>query len=176
MRYPQLYDQLVLQSPPEGFEPHQYSRTFIVKATQEQVWIWLNTPETFTKGQVWPYRVEFVSPDPVHIPADFSQGVLNVHHGPLMSFAGVLTDIQPDTYRDIRYFYGSYFLSMRWIRPTRLQFWLEGKGAQTEVKVQIDSFAKPFIAGFWTWAQGLFWGQFGRLSRKAAKVSIGHEQ
>ncbi|MEO1384853.1 MAG: hypothetical protein AAFV78_16650, partial [Bacteroidota bacterium] len=95
-----------------GFVAHTYRFEAMLPYSRTRVWTWLNTPETFTKGQPWPYRVEFTSGDPV-IPADFSEGVMNVHHGPFLNFAGVLTEIRPPEYRDLPYnsgLIGLYFL------------------------------------------------------------------
>lgn len=75
--------------------------------------------------------------------AGFSEGVLNAHHGPLLNFPGVLTEIQDEKYRDLHYYYGSYALSLRWIRPTRLQFWVEDMlDGGCKVIGQVDSFVK----------------------------------
>ncbi|MDP8973738.1 MAG: hypothetical protein M3N45_11355 [Actinomycetota bacterium] len=68
---------------PSGFVPHAYRRSFVVPFGVERVWGWLNDPATFTEGQVWPFRVEFVD-------GGFELGVLNVHHGPFLNVAGVI--------------------------------------------------------------------------------------
>lgn len=152
-----------------GFVAHTYRFEAMLPYSRTQVWTWLNTPETFTKGQPWPYRVEFTSGDPV-IPADFSEGVMNVHHGPFLNFAGVLTEIRPPEYRDLHYYYGSFAITQRWIRPNRLQFWVEEiQPNQTRIIGQVDSYVKPWISGIWTRAQGLFWGQFKGLARRGVK-------
>ncbi|MFK7923206.1 MAG: hypothetical protein AB8H47_14680 [Bacteroidia bacterium] len=149
-----------LNAQPTGFITHTHRFEVVSKRSRREIWDWLNTPETFTKNQVWPYKVEFVAPEGEDT-ADFSEGVLNAHHGPLINFSGVLTEIQDQRYRDLHYFYGSYALSLRWIRPTRLQFWVEDMPAGgCKVIGQIDSFVKPSFAGFWSFAQRFFWGQF----------------
>jgi hypothetical protein len=155
-----IASQFALTAQAPGFVPHTHRFTVRSAKSRAEIWSWLNTPETFTQNQVWPYRVEFVSPVE-NQEADFLEGVLNVHHGPLLNFAGVLTKIEPESYRDLQYYYGSYALSMRWIRPTRLQFWLEDDpDGGTILTGQIDSYVKPFMKGFWSFAQKLFWGQF----------------
>ena len=68
---------------PPGFVNHVYRKSFTTPHRISQVWTWLNDPATFTEGQVWPYRVEFVD-------GGFEPGVLNVHHGPLINFAGAI--------------------------------------------------------------------------------------
>ena len=144
-----------------------------VSAPHAATWAWLNRPETFTEGQVPPFRVEFVAADgrTDHL---FEEGVFNVHHGPLICFAGVLGRVEPPAYRDLAYCYGSYVISLRWIRPTRLQFWVEADGdATTRVRLQVDSMTRPWIAGAWSAAQRIFWSGFptwmGRGARGIAR-------
>jgi len=157
----------LLQVKPDGWKDHCHRFDIITAAPKEQVWTWLNTPETFTEGQIPPYRVEFVSPDPENIPAGFHEGVLNVHHGPLLNFAGVLNEIRDGEYRDLHYFYGSYAISLRFIRPTRLQFWVEElEPGITRVRGQVDSYVKPWMYRLWTWGQELFWTLFMHLLRR----------
>jgi hypothetical protein len=166
MDTPHLFQMPINVCPP-GWRTHRHQFTVGVAADHARVWHWLNTPETFTQGQLPPYRVEFVSPDPERIPADFSEGVFNIHHGPLLNFAGVLTEIRPGAYRDLQYFYGSYALSLRLIRPARLQFWVEEMmPGVTCVRGQVDSYVHPWMYRLWTWAQQAFWWQFGRLMQR----------
>ena len=68
---------------PSGFVTHAYRRSFAVPFEIGRVWGWLNDPATFSEGQVWPFRVEFVE-------GGFEPGVLNAHHGPLLNVAGVI--------------------------------------------------------------------------------------
>src|SRR5918998_6338175 len=108
---------------PDGFVEHAYQKTFSVAHPIGRAWAWLNDPATFVEGQVWPFRVEFVD-------GGFEPGILNVHHGPLLNVAGAIGEVRgPDAggpaYRDLEYFYGSYAISPRLARPTRLQFWAE---------------------------------------------------
>jgi hypothetical protein len=128
------------------------------------VWAWLNDPATFVEGQVWPFRVEFVG-------GGFEPGVLNVHHGPLMNFAGAIGEVRdPETgaaYRDLKYFYGSYAISPRLVRPTRLQFWAEASDGGTLVTLQVDSFARSFFMKPWDLAQRGFWSRFPRWMASA---------
>lgn len=125
----------------------------------DAVWRWLNDPATFTEGQIWPFRVEFVN-------GGFEPGVLNVHHGPFINFAGVIGEVRDPgkeavAYRDLKYFYGSYALSLRLARPTRLQFWAE-PASGTRVTLQLDSFIRePFVRP-WQLAQKIFWSRFPR--------------
>lgn len=124
---------------PEGFVGHAYQKTFFVDHPIERVWPWLNDPATFVDGQVWPFRVEFVN-------GGFEPGVLNVHHGPFLNAAGVVGEVRgpgdEPAYRELKYFYGSYALSPRLARPTRLQFWTEeGAGGPWSRSVSTPSSA-----------------------------------
>ena len=152
---------------PDGMVPHTHRFGFAVERPLADCWAWLNDPATFVDGQIWPYRVEFVSPDPA-VPPGFHVGVLNTHHGPGLNFAGVITAVEPMAYRDLRYFYGSYAISPRLIRPTRLQFWTEPESdaAGTAVMLQIDSLVHRRWAGRWTWLQDRFWRRFPKWMRK----------
>ena len=145
---------------PEGFASHAYRRAFQVPHEQRRVWNWLNDPATFTEGQVWPFRVEFVN-------GSFEPGVLNVHHGPLLNFAGAIGEVrEPDDdtagYRDLKYFYGSYAISPRLVRPTRLQFWVESSGEGTLLTLQVDSFVRQRFTRVWDFSQKVFWQRFPR--------------
>ena len=150
---------------PPWMQPHRHGFAFTLPRSLPDCWRWLNDPATFVDGQIWPYRVEFVSPDPA-VPPGFHVGVLNTHHGPGLNFAGVMTAVEPMAYRDLRYFYGSYAISPRLIRPTRLQFWTEAVAGdlagpdQTAVRLQIDSFVHRRWAGRWSWLQDRFWKRF----------------
>jgi hypothetical protein len=156
----------LVQPKPPKFQEHSYRFEFTVNQSRQDVWNWLNRPETFTDTQIPPFRVEFYSPSP-DIPNGFHEGVLNTHHGPLINFSGVLTSIQPPHYRDLQYYYGSYAISIRWIRPYRLQFWLEESDGSTTVVAQIDSYVKPWISGLWTTAQKVFWSRFPSWARRS---------
>ncbi len=156
-------ERLVPHDAPASFEEHTHTRTWIIPHPRQQVWGWLNDPATFTDSQVWPYRVEFVD-------GGFEPGVLNTHHGPFINFAGVIGEVREPAYRDLQYNYGSYALSFRWIRPTRLQFWLEPQGADaTELTMQLDSFIAPWIRGIWEFGQNLFWARFPKWADRAIR-------
>ncbi|AHY45973.1 Hypothetical Protein RradSPS_0690 [Rubrobacter radiotolerans] len=145
---------------PAGFVEYVYRKTFTVPFPSGQVWAWLNNPATFTEGQVWPFRVEFVG-------GGFEPGVLNVHHGPFMLFAGVIGEVREGEYRDLRYFYGSYALSPRFARPTRLQFWTRSVPEGTEVSLRVDSLVRRRFRGLWDAGQDLFWCRFPRWMASA---------
>ena len=146
---------------PSGFVTHAYRRSFAAPFEIGRVWGWLNDPATFSEGQVWPFRVEFVE-------GGFEPGVLNVHHGPLLNVAGVIGEVRdprPDipAYRDLKYFYGSYAISPRLVRPTRLQFWAgmtDFEDGGTLVTLRLDSLVRcPFVP-LWEHSQRLFWSRF----------------
>jgi hypothetical protein len=44
---------------PNGFQPHVFERTFRIARPRSLVWQLLNDPSTFTRGQLFPFRVEF---------------------------------------------------------------------------------------------------------------------
>lgn len=145
---------------PPNFVRHAYETSFKINSPKENVWTWLDTPETFIDGQIWPMRVEFLSSEPA-VAAGFEVGGLNVHHGPLMMFAGQMTEIRPGEYRSLHYFYGSYVLSMRLVRPVCLEFWVNSDDpASSTVRLRVSSYTHRRFAGSWTFLQKLFWKRF----------------
>lgn len=156
------------QAAPANFTAHVVRREYLVAKPKDVVWRWLMDPRTFTESQIFPWRVEFVSADPA-TPPGFHVGGLNVHHGPGMLFAGTMTEIRDGEYRDLQYFYGSHFVSMRLVRPTRLQFWVESTGdAQTKITLQLDSLVVRWFAPIWSLGNRFFWGSFGRWVSRSA--------
>lgn len=155
---------------PPGFVKHTYEKEFDVRADRDAAWSWLERPETFTEGQVWPYRVEFVSADP-NVEPGFVVGGLNIHHGPLLNLPGMLTEIREGEYRDLQYLYGSYVGSLRLIRPTRLEFWVDDLDLDhTRVRLRLSSFVHRRLARPWSWAQRIFWGRFPRWMQRELAV------
>lgn len=146
---------------PAQFVTHAYEHRITLPFRREDVWAWLNDPRTFTDNQVWPWRVEFVAPEPGG-PSGFAPGVLTTHHGPLLHLPGILGEIRAPEYRDLQYLYGSYVGSLRLLRPTRLQFWLAETEGGTIVRLRLDSYVRPALASLWRWGQQLFWDRFGR--------------
>ena len=134
-------------SPPPGFVHDVYDHTWVIDRPRPDVWAWLCDPATFTDGQIPPFRVEFLATTSGE--TGFAEGVYNAHVGPLMSFAGVLGEIESETYRDLQYFYGSYAVSHALFRPTRLQFWLDdGERPGTSVlRLQLDTFVRSRALG-----------------------------
>jgi len=149
---------------PEGFVLYPFRKSFVAPFGVEAVWRWLNDPATFVESQVWPFRVEFVD-------GGFEPGVLNVHHGPGLNAAGVIGEVRkpaPENggvgFRDLKYFYGSYAVSPRLFRPTRLRFWAEASpdGAGTLVTLRLDALVRGPFAGIWGFSQRAFWARFPR--------------
>ena len=154
------------QAAPPSFLRHQFRHSWTVDAPVETVWSWLNDPDTFTSGQVPPYRVEFASAD-IDVPRGFQVGGLNMHHGPGLLASGTLVELVENSYRDLQYFYGSYILSVRLVRPTRLQFWVEPKGAGTLVRVHFDTLVQGWFDLVWDVGCKSFWWMFSYWMRKA---------
>lgn len=156
----------MIQPNPPGFKKHIYSFDVKISASEKSVWQWLNDPRTFTDIQVWPYRVEFYSPDPDKIPNGFSEGVLTNHTGPLVNFAGILTSIEP-SYRDLQYYYGSYAISFKLVRPYRLEFATSNDGSDTTITCTISSYVRPGFYRTWDFLNRQFWKRFKGWSRKS---------
>ncbi len=119
----------------------------------DSIWTRLNLRESFVKGQIFPYRVEFNAHQQE---GPFQEGELNIHHGPGLSVHGVIGKLEKD-YRDLQYFYGSYVLTFRWIRPVRLEFFKE----QTGIRMKFQCYVRPWILPFWKMSNSIFWNFFG---------------
>ena len=140
-----------------GFAVHQYSKEYIIPAEQDHVWAVLMQQSTFRDTQLWPYKVEFATEED----GEMTVGMENVHHGPLMLFTGEITKVDAPNYRELQYYLGSYFLSMRLVRPTRLEFHLMPGEGGTRVRLTLSSQVKPYFAGIWSAMLKIFWGRFG---------------
>jgi hypothetical protein len=160
---------------PPGFVQHEHTHRWEIDRPRSAVWAWLCDPATFVDGQVWPFRVEFLSDATGR--SGFSQGVYNAHVGPFISFAGVLGEIEPERYRDLQYFYGSYAISHGLFRPTRLQFWLDDGATPgtTVLHLKIDSFARKRFDSAWSRLMGVFWARFGRWCEKAVPATAARQ-
>ncbi|MEM6829603.1 MAG: hypothetical protein AAF551_03745 [Bacteroidota bacterium] len=161
----------MLQPPPPDYKEHIHKFSFHVPHTSDKVWKWLNNTKTFTDTQVWPYKVEFYSPEPDKIPNGFHEKVLTNHTGPFVNFAGKLTSITT-TYRELQYFYGSYAFSFRLIRPYRLEFWTSENESSTTLTCAMSSYVKPGVYKIWNTAQKIFWKRFVKwASRSISKIN-----
>ncbi len=162
---------------PRGFESHVFERRFEIDRSFEAVWTWLMRPETFTEGQFWPWRVEFLDtpmPDG-SVARGFDVGTRNAHHGPFMNFCGRISRVESgadSAVRDLEYGYGAYALCFRLIRPTLLRISASRvDDGRTEVVVRIESAVRSWMAGPWTVAQRCFWPSFGWWMRRGVPRS-----
>lgn len=152
-----------------GFEVHQYAREYEIPFPQEVVWEVLMKQSTFRDTQLWPFKVEFLT----DTDGDMIEGMENVHHGPFMLFTGEVTRIDAPNYRELQYYLGSYFLSMRLIRPTRLEFHLFPEDNSTRVRLTLSSQVKPYVASIWSFFLQIFWGRFGNwITRYIRKFDL----
>lgn len=120
---------------------------------KNSVWDKLQKRETFTKGQTPPYRVEF---ETGLREGDFREGEKNIHHGPFLSVHGEIGKIS-DNYRGLHYYYGSYVLSFRLIRPVLLEFFK----TKTGLKMKLHSHVHPRFHRVWKFGNNIFWKKFG---------------
>ena len=151
---------------PKNLREHSFTHTFQVhEQFIDKFWRILQLRETFVKGQLFPYRVEFDAPQQ-HGP--FQESELNIHHGPGLSVHGAIGEVS-QSYRSLKYFYGSYVLSFRLIRPTLLEFSRD----ESSVTVRLNSYVHPWILPFWKLGNALFWKAFGlewSLKSKASRT------
>ncbi|MDG1490429.1 MAG: hypothetical protein P8R43_00970, partial [Planctomycetota bacterium] len=162
---PKLTLPLAAGATPPGFRPHALELTWNLRAARAVVWAWLNDPKTFTRGQLPPFRVEFL-PMPDGRPGGFEPGCLNAHHGPLMSFHGVIGEVRAPEYRDLIYGYGSYAVSMRVARPRRLQFWFEEvEPGRSVLRMRLDTDVRRGFGALWGGVNRFFWWNFGLSAR-----------
>lgn len=141
------------QTEPQGFIVDAFEKEFSLTADDlESIWRKLQRRETFTKGQLFPYRVEFAANSQE---GEFAPGELNFHHGPFLSVHGAIGEIS-ETHRGLNYFYGSYVLSFRLIRPLQLDFYRDDK----TLRVQFKSYVRPWLRPFWRLGNQLLWTSF----------------
>jgi hypothetical protein len=166
----------IIQHVPDGFEKHTFERIFRIPRPRPKVWSLLTDPNTFTAGQLFPYRVEFVDALGSER-AGFKPGTQTLHHGPLINFAGVIGDVRDQEYRDLQYFYGSYVFSLRLIRPTRLEFYFAAPTPSTTLlTLRVSCLIRRPFGPIWSALQAVFWAQFGwniRLWMAVAKIFKG---
>lgn len=152
---------LATQHVPDKFEQHKFERLFHIPRPRTEVWRLLNDPKTFTTGQFFPYRVEFVDQSGSKR-AGFKPGTQTLHHGPLINFAGVIGEMRDQEYRDLQYYYGSYIFSLRLLRPTRLEFYFAAPTPSTTLlTLRVSSLIRRPFGPIWTAIQMVFWSQFG---------------
>ncbi len=137
---------------------HMVENTFQKKIFQgskekiDQLWDKLQKRETFIKGQMPPYRVEFATGKKE---GTFIPGELNIHHGPFLSVHGAIGEIS-EHYRSLHYYYGSYVISFRLVRPVRLELFKK----EGSIHVSLKSYAHPLFQPFWNLGNAFFWRSF----------------
>ncbi len=137
-------------STPEGFVLDVFERSFDFSEQKvTDVWKKLQRRETFTKGQLFPYQVEFVASSQE---GEFSPGELNIHHGPFLSVHGAIGEVT-SSYRGLNYFYGSYVISFRLVRPLQLEFFREGD----RIKLRLKTFIRPWFRPVWHLGNKILW-------------------
>ncbi len=168
------------QGKPAGWKDVVFTRSWTFRHDRAACWGWLQDPRTFTR-QVWPFRVEFVEGTGVYGGGGFEVGTLNVHHGPLLNAAGVITMVNDGEdgqgkRRDLHYTYGSFVIGMRFARPTLLRFDVaDAVGGGTVVSVRLESFAAGWFAKVWEVGLRSFWGLFGWSMDRGVRKRIARE-
>ena len=161
------------QTCPPSFRPHEHEYVTVVNRPWTAVWAWLMRPETFTKGPLWPYRVEFIDTPQADgtVSRGFEVGTLNAHHGPFLNFCGVISRIEErpsGAVRDLEYSYGAYALAFRLIRPHLLRISVDAvEETQCRVTVHVGAYVRRGMSGLWTFAQRCFWPGFGVALRRS---------
>lgn len=140
-------------SAPQGFVTYVFERDFHFDEKRiKSIWTKLQRRETFTQGQLFPYRVEFSASSQA---GEFLPGELNIHHGPLLSVHGAIGEIN-SSYRSLNYFYGSYVISFRLVRPVSLEFFRE----VGSMKVRLTSHIRPWFKPLWQLGNQILWFGF----------------
>lgn len=138
---------------PRGFVLYEYERELHFSDDKlDLVWKKLQRRETFIKGQLFPYRVEFASPSQE---GEFLPGELNIHHGPFLSVHGAIGEVT-SSYRSLHYFYGSYVLSFRFIRPIELEFFR----VESKIKLKLKVYIRPWLRPLWRLINFMMWSSF----------------
>jgi hypothetical protein len=138
---------------PKGFVNFEYETRVPISANKiEDFWRRLNIRESFTKGQIFPYRVEFDASEQV---GPFENGELNIHHGPFLSAHGAIDGLTPH-HRGLQYYYGAYVFSFRLVRLVRLDFYRENDG----VRLRLKTFVAPWFRPIWHIGNRFFWKFF----------------
>lgn len=152
--------------PPRGFVHSIYRHEWLLGRPRAEVWQWLADPATLVDSQTAPYRSELVETGVGT--GEHAEGAYQGQSGPMMSLSGVLAAVEPDRYRDVQYFFGSYVGSRALFRPTRLQFWLDdGPGSLgTVLRVRLDAHVRRRAQGAWERIMESFWTRFGRAGAR----------
>lgn len=139
---------------PRSFNESVIEYEFLLDTEKKKVvWDNLQKRETFTKGQLPPYQVNFESDLDT---GTFKPGEKNIHHGPLLSVHGEIGEVTSE-YRSLYYYYGSYVISFRFVRPWLLEFVKTSDG----IKMRLHSYVHPLFDPFWKLGNAIFWKFFG---------------
>jgi hypothetical protein len=140
-------------STPQGFIRDVIERDFYFSPEKiPSIWMALQRRETFTKGQLFPYRVEFAANAQE---GEFLPGELNIHHGPLLSVHGAIGEVTPH-YRSLNYYYGSYVFSFRLVRPVQLEFFQNGD----RISLKLNAYIRPWFRPVWRLCNFILWSAF----------------
>lgn len=143
---------------PKSFVRDAFEIEFTVNALCTDVHEWLMRKDTFSSGQLPPYKVEFLQNT---LSEYMLLGDKTNHHGPFIQFAGEITKVDPGQYRRLDYYYGSYALSFRWARPVCLEITTTPtENKSTLVKLGLQTDVHWFFAPIWKLMMLLFWNQF----------------
>lgn len=145
---------------PESFTDQPFEVSFLVNSTPSHVAKVLNATSTFSDGQIFPFRVEFLDPSTGRFTKKFEEGILTNHHGPLLSAVGILREIDFPNYRDLQYFYGAYAISFRLFRPHRLEIFTTEENSKCRVRVRLSTYVKNGWGWLWRLGQTCFWPSF----------------
>lgn len=144
----------------KNFEIDVFEKELYINKPRETVFRFFCSTTTFVKFQLPPYRAEFTSPHPDKTNI-FETGVQTLHHGPLMCFAGIIGEIKLPQYRDLQYYYGSYVISLRLVRPLRFEMWFEEVNThRTLIKFKINWQVRKGFKSVWKLLQNIFFFQF----------------
>ena len=124
----------------------------------------MNLRETFVDGQIFPYKVEF---DSESQRGALAEDELNIHHGPLLIVHGKIDEVRSD-YRSLEYFFASYVISFRLVRPKILEFYRVEGG----LRLRLSSYFSPWFETFWNLGNRIFWTFFGINSLSTANKRI----
>ncbi|MAW07765.1 MAG: hypothetical protein CME61_05725 [Halobacteriovoraceae bacterium] len=139
---------------PKNMKIHDFKLSWKLSSPGvKHIWEKLQRKETFTKGQLPPYKVEFESGINT---GPLASGELNIHHGPFLSAHGIIGEVS-ENYRDLKYSYGSYAISFRLIRPVRLQFFKNNDSISLQFTVQVHR----YFYHIWEIMSQVFLRQFG---------------
>ena len=140
-----------------GFVTSKVHIELVCKRPIHKVWHYLNRIDTFTKGQIPPYRVEFL-PKKGETTPSFSVGTYNNHHGPFLNLPAVITNIQQPMHREMQYLYGSYVGSFYLVRPTSLLLtFVKVDRDHTLVILEINSHIRPWLKNIWERCNAILW-------------------